>query len=395
LAAGVIGALFVFTPGLEAAQAAPPPNDSSTGATPITPGSWTGLVAGPGNPTVIPTSDWGSATIGADDMMAGNPSCVGSTTYRSLWYSVTMPAAQAADIRVTVSSGDPSRYQPVVTIIDPTAQRELACGLAAATGTSSTTASATAYVTGGAAPTTYLVRVAEVDNSGPQGAGPQLIMNIYGLDHTPPTVTVASPGSITGPKHKLQFDPTGTADALSGVDWGTAQWLFHNGSGNTTPIQPVPTATGPVAVSHAFPSSGYHRVEFWVSDFAGNTAHYTFFVYVHDFVPPQVARFGVRSVPYPRARHMTIVLQHNESVNASVTVVQNGHLLYNGTIRMLGSKTTRRGIKLSRGVQRLGLMTMSGVARDFAGNSTLLPVCELDPFSGRGVCHSLVHTSKR
>ncbi len=156
-----------------------------------------------------------------------------------------------------------------------------------------------------------------------------------------------------------------------------------------------PLTPGPAQHSWTFHSSGYHRIEYWVSDNAGNQAHYTFFVYIHDFVPPQIARFGARSVPYPRARHMTLIVQHNESVQVSVTIVQGRYLMYNGTLRMLGNRTTRRGIKLRRPVQRFGLLTMSGVARDLAGNSTLLPVCSLDPFSGRGVCHSLVPKTKR
>jgi hypothetical protein len=388
----LVGAFLVLTPGVAAAQGTPPPNDSSSSPTAITPGSWTGLVTGEGNPLVIATTDWGPATIGADDMVYGPPTCVGSIGYRSLWYSVSIPAGQAADIRVTVQSDDPSRYQPVVTILDPTGPRELACGLASNTGTNTTQASATAYVTGGVQ---YLVRVAEVDNNGPQGAGPELVLRTFGLDHTPPTVTVKAPAKILGKGQSLTFDPTGTADGLSGVNWGTAQWYFHDGPNHSGSVPAVPNATGAVKVSHVFHSSGYHRIEYSVADMAGNTSDYTFFVYIHDFVPPQIARFGARSVPYPRARHMTLIVQHNESVHVSVTIVQGPYLMYNGTLRMLGSRTTHRGIKLRRPVQRFGLLTMSGVARDLAGNSTLLPVCSLDPFSGRGVCHSLVPKPKR
>jgi hypothetical protein len=399
LATGLVGAYLVLTPGVAAAQGTPPPNDSMSGATPLTytPASWTGLVAGPANPTVIPTTTWGPATTGLDDAAPpGPPSCVGSVGYRSLWYSVNIPSGQAADIRITVQSDDPSRYQPVVTIIDPVAQRELACGLESVNGTSTTMASATAYVTGASpAGSTYYIRVAEVDDNGPQGAGPELVLNAYGLDHTPPAISIKAPASITGPKQQqLTFDPGGTTDGLSGVDWTTAHWHFHDGKFSSDQ-GPDANAGSDFQGTHKFHSPGYHRVDFWVSDKAGNVAEYTFLVYIHDFVPPQVARFGVRSIPFPRARHMTIILQHNEGVNASVTVVQNGHLLYNGTLRMLGSRTTRRGIRFRRPVARFGLLTMSGVARDFAGNSTLLPVCELSPFSGRGVCHSLVPKTKR
>jgi hypothetical protein len=394
---GLVGAFLVLTPGVAAAQGTPPPNDSMSGATAIQPGSWTGLVSGAPNPLVIATSDWGPATIGADDAFAGPPSCVGSPGYRSLWYSMTIPANQAADIRITVQSDDPGRYQPVVTIIDPVAQRELACGLESGNGTSTTMASATAYVTGASpAGSTYYIRVAEVDNNGPQGAGPELVLNAYGLDHTPPNVTVNAPAKILGKDQSLKFDPTGTTDGLSGMNWASQEWLFHDG--RHTPPAPLtvdPLTSGPAQHSWTFHSSGYHRIEYWVSDNAGNTAHYTFFVYIHDFVPPQIARFGARSVPYPRARHMTLIVQHNESVRVSVTIVQGRYLMYNGTLRMIGNRTTRRGIKLRRPVQRFGLLTMSGVARDLAGNSTLLPVCSLDPFSGRGVCHSLVPKTKR
>jgi hypothetical protein len=237
--------------------------------------------------------------------------------------------------------------------------------------------------------------VAEVDNNGPQGASPGLVLNSYGLDHTPPTISVKAPAKIVGKDQSLKFDPSGTADVLSGVNWGTAQWYFHDGPNHSGPVPADPNATAAVPVFHSFHSSGYHRIEYSVADNAGNTADYTFFVYIHDFVPPQIARFGARSVPYPRATHMTLIVQHNESVRVSVTIVQGRYLMYNGTLRMLGRGTTHRGIKLRRRVQRFGLLTMSGVARDLAGNSTLLPVCSLDPFSGRGVCHSLVPKTKR
>ena len=47
-----------------------------------------------------------------------------------MWYTVSVP--EAAVLRVTVVSTDTARYQPVVTVLDPGSNDEVACGLAAA-----------------------------------------------------------------------------------------------------------------------------------------------------------------------------------------------------------------------------------------------------------------------
>ena len=94
---------------------------------------------------LVPASDWGEASTGPEDADP-LPSCTGAIGFKSMWYAVTVP--EAAVLRVTVISTDTTRYQPVVTVLDPGRQDELACGVLAV-GKAGATATATAYVTPG------------------------------------------------------------------------------------------------------------------------------------------------------------------------------------------------------------------------------------------------------
>ena len=131
---------------------------------------------------------------------------------------------------------------------------------------------------------------------------------------------------------------------------------------------------------------GLHKVSFSVKDYAGNGTTYTFFVFVHDWMPPRIRNFGVKSVPFPGGRFLTIVTSHDEPVTMHLTITQGRRLLYRGNMRLLkGTKATRR-IHLRAKVARAPWISIAGSAKDSAGNVTVLPGCHLDPVSGTGRC---------
>ena len=112
-----------------------------------------------------------------------------------MWYRVSVP--EAAVLRVSVISTDTARYQPVVTMLAPGGQDEVACGVLAV-GKAGATATATAYVTPNAldgSAADYLVRVAQVTLQSPSGGLPTLTVRFAGRDVTPPHIVVNSPGT--------------------------------------------------------------------------------------------------------------------------------------------------------------------------------------------------------
>ena len=50
-----------------------------------------------------------------------------------------------------------------------------------------------------------------------------------------------------------------------------------------------------------------------------------------------------------------------------------------------GDKPHTRSVPLRGGVGK-GLLVVSGIARDLAGNATALPQCVVDPVTGQGSC---------
>ena len=120
------------------AHAAVPDNDLPTAPFPVAALGWTSLSVS--QDIQVPASDWGEASTGPEDADP-LPSCTGAIGFKSMWYAVTVP--EAAVLRVTVISTDTARYQPVVTVLDPGRQDELACGVLAV-GKAGATATATA-----------------------------------------------------------------------------------------------------------------------------------------------------------------------------------------------------------------------------------------------------------
>ena len=97
------------------ALADPPVNDTQAGAAalPTTYTSQAPLTV----PVTIPpgpTGGWLDATTAPDDP---SPTCVGAQGFHSMWYTVSV--AEASVLSVTLTSGDVSRYQPIVSIIGP------------------------------------------------------------------------------------------------------------------------------------------------------------------------------------------------------------------------------------------------------------------------------------
>jgi hypothetical protein len=363
-----------------AAQAAAPVNDVPTAATMIQTLRWTSLAAP--QDIVVQASEWGEATTGPEDADP-LPSCTSTTGFRSMWYSVPVP--EAAVLRVSVVSTDPVRYQPFVSILDPS-NDEVSCGLANDVKVGSK-ATATAYVTPNldGTPATYRVRIANVNANTPLGGLPTLTVSFSGRDVTPPHIRVEFPSGKVQPRLSTTYDASATTDLASGVNLPSAHWVFHDKTADKRDL--VKTKDGP-RVTYAWRSSGPHDVDLTVSDFAGNQSMYKFTTFVQDSVPPRVS-FFVTKLPAPGARRLQIRVDANESVRVRLLITQVGRSapLYRKIVKFWGDGKHARGITL-RGAVGKGLMVVSGIARDGGNNATALGACWIDPVTGRGGCYS-------
>lgn len=361
-----------------AAHAAAPPNDQKSGAQVVAPPGWTSLSA-PQN-VVVQATDWTDATTGPEDADP-LPSCTGMVGYRSIWYQIAVP--EAAVLRVTVLSTQPSRFQPVVSVLSP-ANEEVGCGLANDL-TVGATANATAYVTPNAdgTPATYLIRVAEVANNSQSGGLPMLTVSFAGQDVTAPHIRVLGDAGKVAPGQPTDYDANGTTDLAAGVDPTTAHWEFHDKRADGTPT--IHTRDGSLHVKYTWLSPGPHEVVFRVSDRAGNQAMYSFTTFVQDTTRPDV-KFSLRP-PLPGARRLQIVVKASESVKVRLLVTQVGRTspLLRRFVSFWGTSAHARGVPLS-GIVGKGLLVISGIARDLAGNATALPQCTVDPVTGQGSC---------
>ena len=358
-----------------AAQAAPPGNDLPTSPLDVGALGWTSLSVSQDIPVLA--SDWGEASTGPEDADP-LPSCTGAIGFKSMWYAVTVP--EAAVLRVTVTSTDTTRYQPVVTVLDPGRQDELACGVLAV-GKAGATATATAYVTPGSdgKPAVYLVRVAQVTLQSPSGGLPTLDVRFAGRDVTPPHILVSSPGTVE-PNTAVTYNALDSSDAGSGIDPTTAHWEFYDKS-ETVPK----TSNGKLNPSYSWQKPGAHKVIFSVKDRAGNVSMYRFTTLVLDTVRPAVT-FSFRP-PAPGAHRLRVVVKASESVHIRLLVTQAGRRkpLLRRFVTFWGEAKQARSIPLNGGVGG-GIVLISGVARDLAGNATALPQCVVDPVSGQGSC---------
>ena len=327
-------------------------------------------------------TDWNDATTGPEDADP-LPSCTSSPGFRSQWYTVSVP--EAAVLRVSVVSTDVARYQPVVNILDPQ-NDEVACGLANDLKAGSK-ANATAYVTplpdGSAA--IYRVRVAEVNNSSSSGGLPTLTVSFAGRDVTPPHVQVDLPSGKVQPRISAPYDASATTDAASQVNNASAHWVFHDRTSDRREL--LKTRDG-LSVKYAWQTPGPHEVEFTVSDYAGNQSMYRFTTFVQDAVPPKVF-FSVTKLPEPGARRLQIRVDADESVKVRLLVTQVGRTkpLFSKVVKFWGAGKHSRSVQL-RGAIGQGILVVSGIARDLAGNASALGQCWIDPGPGRGFCNA-------
>jgi hypothetical protein len=359
------------------AQAAAPQNDLPGGAIPVNSLGWTSLSVY--QDIVVQAADWNDATTGPEDAEP-LPSCTGSTGFRSMWYSLVVP--EAAVLRVTVISSDSVRYQPVVNVLDPN-RDEVGCGLANDV-RQGATANATAYVTplAGGAPATYLVRVAEVANNSASAGLPTLTVRFAARDVTAPHIRVDYPSGKVPPQEATVYDANRTTDLASSVDPATAHWEFYDRRPDKT--ENIQRRDG-LRVTYSWRSSGAHDVVFRVTDRAGNENMYRFTTFVQDSVAPDVS-FRLRP-PLPGARRLLLTVRASESVRLRLLVTQVGKTgpLMKRYVSFWGDGSHRRSVPL-RGIVGKGLLVVSGVARDLAGNTTALPQCVVDPVSGQGSC---------
>lgn len=365
-----------------AANAAPPDNDFPTTATIVPPLGWTSLSVS--QDIVLQATDWTDATTGPED--GDPPTCTGAIGFRSQWYALSVP--EASVLRVNVVSTDTARYQPVVTVLDGE-RNEIACGVAAL-GKPGALATATAYVTpttsasGGITPQVYLVRVAQVLNNTPLGGLPMLTVRFAGRDVTPPLIAVSSPGGPVQPGAPADYDASKSTDSGSNIDTATAVWVFHDSlNGHAL----VATRRG-LRVTYRWHASGPRPVTFDVKDRAGNDSMYTFTTFVLDTVRPAVS-FQLRP-PAPGAHRLRILVKASESVRLRLLVTQVGRRrpLLRSTLSFWGDDASHtRSIPLKGGVGG-GILVISGIARDLAGNATPLPQCVVDPVTGLGSCPS-------
>jgi hypothetical protein len=277
------------------AQADAPGNDIPTTAQLVPALGWTSLSVS--QDIVVSAAEWGEATTGPEDADP-LPSCTGAVGFKSQWYTVQVP--EAAVLKVTVISTDTARYQPVVTVLAPGGQDEVACGVLAV-GKAGATANATAYVTpmpdGTAA--TYIVRIAQVTLQSPFSGLPMLTVRFAGRDVTPPHIIVRSPSKVQ-PKTATLYsadDPRSpSTDDGSEIDQASAHWEFFDKS------ETVAKTRDGMHVNYAWTTSGAHAVVFKVKDRAGNESMYRFTTFVQDTVRPTVS-FSLRP-PVPGAHRL-------------------------------------------------------------------------------------------
>ena len=136
-------------------------------------------------------------------------------------------------------------------------------------------------------------------------------------------------------------------------------------------------------------SSGVHVVTFEVADRAGNKTMYKFTTFVQDTLRPVVS-FSLRP-PEPGARRLRVVVESDGSVRVKMLVTQVGRSgpLLRRIVRFWGDGKHARSIPLRGRVGR-GLLVVTGIARDAAGNATALPLCVVDPGHRPGQLHVAV-----
>ena len=232
-------------------------------------------------------------------------------------------------------------------------------------------------------PQTYLVRVAQVINNSPSGGLPTLTVRFAARDVTAPHIRVESAGTVQ-PGVDTVYDGEQTTDLASQVEASTATRAFHE---RINGREVVRTKRGDMRPTYKWASTGVHVVTFEVADRAGNSTMYKFTTFVQDTLRPVVS-FSLRP-PEPGARRLRVVVDTDGSVRVKLLVTQVGRSvpLLRRVVKFWGDGKHARSIPLRSRVGR-GLLLVSGIARDAAGNATALPQCLIDPVTGQGSCAS-------
>jgi hypothetical protein len=131
-----------------------------------------------------------------------------------------------------------------------------------------------------------------------------------------------------------------------------------------------------------------HQVTLQLSDKSGNTNTYSFYVLVHNFVPPTVGLLVL--VPSPGARRLRVVLTHNVPIRVRLVVLQGGRVLRVIPSKLIPGSNARTplSIPLTKKVGKVGFVAVSGVAGDLGQYPNRVPLltCSVDPVHGGGVC---------
>jgi hypothetical protein len=385
-AAALVAAACLCMP--VSARAEAPVNDTRAGAIALAPtwdnpsvASVSKVVSGRG----IDNENWPDAGVTDEDP---TPECLGDQGYRSLWYSVDVP--ESAVLRITVHSDIIERFQPVVSIYGPGGD-EVACGLAGPNSRTNPDAEATTYAGKGK----YIIRVAQAVRNLPDAQGqPGVTIKVFARDVNPPDITIVAPRRVATPNVAARYTAS-VADDGAHVNWNTMKWYFCDPKCDQPGTSETENEAGRTAEvrTYKWKNPGLHRVLFEIQDRAGNLATYSWAVYVRDLIRPKVA-FST-AVPIPGTRLLRIAIDHDEVVKVKLLITQqraSGQpqqlfkrkltLYQNGKSGMV---TTRRTVLLKPRVGT-GSLVISGVARDEAGNATLLPTCVIDPVLATGRC---------
>jgi len=373
------------------ASAEPPVNDDPRGAQAITP-EFTGFFVVPASRVAgggVESGDWPEASV--NDVDDAAPTCLGHQGYKSLWYKVTVP--EASVLRVTVTSTDVDRFQPVVTIHAPSTPEapgpgeELGCGLGGTNSSDDPSAVTSAYAFRG----DFLIRVAQAVSNFPNAGGPQVTISIVARDVAPPKITITTRSATASPGMPKNYQAN-VVDGGAGVNRESAKWLFCDPDPATCIEGPVPAAgEDALASSHRWKRSGprLRKVVFEVRDRAQNISTYSWVVYVRDEVRPVVS--FATTLPAPGARRMRITIDHDEYVKVKLQVTQQRasgvpRSLFKQTLTLHESPRKARRTIILRPFVGTGSLIITGIARDRTGNATLLPTCVVDPVLGTGAC---------
>jgi hypothetical protein len=378
LLVGLVAALAL--PAAASAQA--PLNDTRAGAIPLDAAYVANQPFREDVPPVAVSGGWTDSTNELEDTPP--PSCLGSSGFHSMWYTLQVP--EASVLTVLLKSSGVDRYQPVVTIINATSLAELACGLGGNDSRTDPGALASSYVPAGP----YYIRIASVQPSGTNSTIEQPTVSLSESLHdvTPPQIQVSVSGKtkIVGVGKAYTFNATASADAGAGVDDKSATWEFYD-NGRPTEFSSKQSNT-PLTATYAWKTPGLHRVTLTLSDKTQNKNTYAFMVLVHNFVAPKV---GLRVFPpTPGSRKLRVVLTHDVPIRVRLVIMQGDIVLRAIPSKLLkGSHVkTSLQIALRKKVRKSGFVVVSGVASDVGQfpNTVPLLTCSLDPVNGGGIC---------